>query len=93
MAESRELERAISKDVDGGEMWAYGEEKKTPLAYLDMMTEGSRMCGYATHVFECLQSGCSRTEGDRSLVCICGCLLWRMTSPVLGRKPWNACGE
>ena len=38
MAESREDERAMSKEVDGGEMLEYGEEKKTPLAYLDMLS-------------------------------------------------------
>lgn len=37
MAESREDERAISKDIDGGEMLENGEVKNTPLAYLDMM--------------------------------------------------------
>ena len=37
MAESRDDERAMSKDVDGGEMLEYGEAKNTPLAYFDML--------------------------------------------------------
>lgn len=52
MVESREDERAMSKDVDGGEMLEYGEEKKIPWAYLDMLNRVLKSCGYATHIVE-----------------------------------------
>lgn len=41
--DSRDDERAMSKDVAGGEMLEYGDEKKTPLEYLDMVNEVARI--------------------------------------------------
>jgi hypothetical protein len=41
--ESRDDERAMSNDVAGGEMFEYGDEKNTPLAYLDILIELARI--------------------------------------------------
>lgn len=72
MVESREDERAMSKDVDGGEMLEYGEEKKIPWAYLDMLNRVLKSYGYATHIVE-------RLQGGKSYFCLCtaASVLWR----------------
>lgn len=50
MAESREDERAMSKDIDGGEMLENGEVKNTPLAYLDMTMKKLKSEWYPVHI-------------------------------------------
>jgi hypothetical protein len=67
--ESRDDERAMSNDVAGGEIFEYGDEKNTPLAYLDMLIELARIFWGGCHIY---------AEADRLCLC-CGGRIFRTT--------------
>ena len=63
-------------------MVAYDEEKNTPLAYLDIVCEDSKSCGYVIHRFGCVRVRQMANGGmANGLFVYPGCcriqLLWR----------------